>query len=335
MQLAPVLGHAAPWMIALESQLQAINMMNRAVDLDIKKREMWRIDYQMLTAATPYSWNSEVTKAVLAASHSIPSETTIDSWNLDTNAIWWYFDDPLPFSTVNVDGNGVFSERAARTGVRALCMAWVGSNSESITFPAGSNVDDVNKALQNGLIRRDLCCSVWIDDVLKELPILPSQAMLWAEHETLTHMVNGSRRVYRKNHPQQAGTRREDIFAAATDGLARFILAGLAWLGQKVIIESDGHIERHRRKDFNKRTGQELTNIRVISLRKSEHGVREVGDHNSVEWSCRWTVDGHWRNQPVGINRSERRLTWINPYVKGPDDKELRVPKRKVYVVNR
>ena len=50
-------------------------------------------------------------------------------------------------------------------------------------------------------------------------------------------------------------------------------------------------------------------------------------DGGQVEWSMRWMVGletgGFWRKQPVGPGRSERKLTWINPYMKGPDDKPL------------
>ena len=32
---------------------------------------------------------------------------------------------------------------------------------------------------------------------------------------------------------------------------------------------------------------------------------------------------GQWRNQPHGIGHQERKLKWINPYVKGKDLSEL------------
>jgi hypothetical protein len=41
------------------------------------------------------------------------------------------------------------------------------------------------------------------------------------------------------------------------------------------------------------------------------------GDVKRV-YKLRWIVRGHWRNQPYGPDRSLRRLTWIEPYWKGP-----------------
>jgi hypothetical protein len=36
--------------------------------------------------------------------------------------------------------------------------------------------------------------------------------------------------------------------------------------------------------------------------------------------TIQWIVRGHWRNQPHGKDRAERRRIWIQPYWKGPDD---------------
>jgi hypothetical protein len=41
------------------------------------------------------------------------------------------------------------------------------------------------------------------------------------------------------------------------------------------------------------------------------------------------------RNQKVGPGRQETKLTWVRPYIKGPDDKPLVVPPKKVFVVSR
>lgn len=46
----------------------------------------------------------------------------------------------------------------------------------------------------------------------------------------------------------------------------------------------------------------------------------------SIDWSHRWEVMGHWRKcTAVGKNRSGeyviKGLTWVNPYVKGPEEK--------------
>jgi hypothetical protein len=66
------------------------------------------------------------------------------------------------------------------------------------------------------------------------------------------------------------------------------------------------------------------SNVRIVNVRQP---VRSNGDgeHRRVEWSHRWIVSTHWRNQAYGPGRSLRRPTLILPYVKGPADKPLQV----------
>ena len=70
--------------------------------------------------------------------------------------------------------------------------------------------------------------------------------------------------------------------------------------------------------------------ITVVTLRRPE-GERDKDQETShVEWTRRWLVGGHWRQQwypSLGMHRQ----IWISPYVKGPTDKELIVPKARVF----
>mgnify|MGYP001047303065 CR=1 FL=1 len=51
-------------------------------------------------------------------------------------------------------------------------------------------------------------------------------------------------------------------------------------------------------------------------------------ESTSVDWTHRWIVSGHWRQQAHGPGRSQRRPIWIAPHLKGPDDKPLVVKDR-------
>jgi len=69
--------------------------------------------------------------------------------------------------------------------------------------------------------------------------------------------------------------------------------------------------------------------VTVIKLRRTSGSQRAEGESH-VEWSHRWITRGHWRWQPCGTRREERRRIWINSYVKGPEGKPL-VVTDKVY----
>lgn len=62
--------------------------------------------------------------------------------------------------------------------------------------------------------------------------------------------------------------------------------------------------------------------VRVVNLRRPKSHSNGDGS-TTVDWSHRWIVSGHWRNQPYGPQRSLRRPVWIAPHIKGPEDAPL------------
>jgi hypothetical protein len=68
-----------------------------------------------------------------------------------------------------------------------------------------------------------------------------------------------------------------------------------------------------------------VQDIHVITLRRPSAGSE--AEPSAVDWSHRWLVGGHWRNQFLPSVGSHR-LQWISPYVKGPSDKPLIVKSR-------
>jgi len=72
------------------------------------------------------------------------------------------------------------------------------------------------------------------------------------------------------------------------------------------------------------------TPVVLFDIRPNEY--TGGGVERPTNWSHRWIVGGHWRNQPHGPGGTLRRPTWIAPHVKGPGDKPL-VVKDRVGVV--
>ena len=78
-------------------------------------------------------------------------------------------------------------------------------------------------------------------------------------------------------------------------------------------------IRRHLPKTFNAEPV-----IRIIQLRRRGPAING-GETQSRDYSCRWLVRGHWRNQFYPSSKSHRPR-FIPAYVKGPDDKPLKQP---------
>jgi hypothetical protein len=69
--------------------------------------------------------------------------------------------------------------------------------------------------------------------------------------------------------------------------------------------------------------------IIVVRLRRPSNPDGSESVSTPVDWSHRWMVDGHWRNQ-FYPSTGDHQPTWIAPFIKGPGDKPL-VLKDRVY----
>ena len=90
--------------------------------------------------------------------------------------------------------------------------------------------------------------------------------------------------------------------------------------------------------------------VTVITLRRGRHDDDREAGHADIDWSCRWLVRGFWRHRwgygtighphngqprPDGLCVAcGARITWVRPYVKGPDDRPLKAT-RTLYRLSR
>jgi hypothetical protein len=93
---------------------------------------------------------------------------------------------------------------------------------------------------------------------------------------------------------------------------------------------AETHTERPARPEVRRlqRAGwtREHAEVRVVKLRNVDRAEPGEPTGEKRHYSHRFIVGGHWRNQACGPHRSLRRLVWIHPYIKGPDDAELATP---------
>lgn len=101
----------------------------------------------------------------------------------------------------------------------------------------------------------------------------------------------------------------------------------------RLLVQRVTTVERHQLHRKARREGKrhgftESDAVTVVTLRRLRE---QIGESNrEVEWQHRWIVGGHWRNQWYpSLNR--HRQIWINPYVKGPSDRELLIKEVRAY----
>jgi len=72
--------------------------------------------------------------------------------------------------------------------------------------------------------------------------------------------------------------------------------------------------------------------VTIVELRRPVRLPHDTpGRTPDRQFSRRWWVGGHWRQQACGPNHSERRPKWIAPYIKGPQDKPLTTERVNVW----
>lgn len=330
-----------PWREALDSQLLTLQSIEKLVST-VEQRGInapmstttllsaWRTDIEMLKLAEPFYWSKETMNSALAASASLPGDSDFSMINValpELCTVWWRFEEPLQIRTLDDDTRLI----------EALCFGWAALR----TSPR--DAEGFVRPQHTSLVVTAFTAPT--KDGHRVLPgLVPTQVFNWNHGLTLAGMMTHVHKEHqRKYGPGGQWSKLPSIsvdrFMAATEQLARFVLAACAWLSQTVLQTSEGHIERHRRKEAARTLATPVEHVRVVHLRKSVHtGTGAVEDHDTstnVNWHSRWVVDGHWRNQACGPKHGERRLTWVHPYIKGPDDKPLSDKRPRVFVVNR
>lgn len=287
-----------PWMTALEMKFAALRGVAVGIQhLPASSVGELRDVESMLRRADTYSWTVETSRALLQASGSVPVNTPLSAAKLPSAAgFWWFGTDGGYIIETAIPDERLDVLRSATTGAAVVvAIAWGPSR-----LSAGAI--DVS--------------AFWMG---RTYPVV---ACTWT-----WPMAYASPRRDRSDGKQAAG---EEHLRWS---VARHILAGSAWLGQRIAVIDSGHIERHRRRQLSRESGASVeSDVKVVQLRRLESRTN-VGDSESVEWSCRWIVNGHWRNQPYA--NGETKLIYILPYVKGPADMPLKIPSHTVYSVSR
>lgn len=113
----------------------------------------------------------------------------------------------------------------------------------------------------------------------------------------------------------------------------QFVLSAQQWLAQRILRTTEAQLERSARRRAT-RALEIAPKVSVIALRAYESSSSPRIGQRQVDWSHRWVVSGHWRKQYYP-STGENVPTWIDPYVKGPEDKPLVIGGARVFDVTR
>jgi hypothetical protein len=101
---------------------------------------------------------------------------------------------------------------------------------------------------------------------------------------------------------------------------------------QQIAVQQRQYGPRPQRRQA-KRLGFTDREVLVVRLRRERSKPTE-DEHGLANYSHRFIVSGHWRNQWYPASNDHRQI-WISPYVKGGESLPLVVKPRRAFVLNR
>lgn len=137
------------------------------------------------------------------------------------------------------------------------------------------------------------------------------------------------------------GLTMDEVMKGACDGAEvfyrRMLLSFFRLVFQRVSVPRREFMGRGaaRRAERGGMAAPDLGTITVIKLRREYGQVHAEEDHDpsTVDWSHRWMVSGHWRNQWYpSLGRHQAK--YIPAYIKGPQDKPF-IAKDRIWSLER
>lgn len=310
-----------------------------------------------LTRAQLWWVSTEMVEVLETAAWSIPDETEVGELTIPSPQGLVVFDKSIMSRVIDEDGSrthtcalvwNAFSRVKHPTEDREVSCVAV-TVYEMVDFDAGLRPNELEAVMRVGAwyenvievgMGRDeigrrtasihgqtwipLRRSAWMrDQAVTDWPWDDDHGGSGGANAELHYGDSSAPRQYFDNEGQPTFGPEDHYFHAFDD---RRILAALFTLLTQPGI-ADKEVESFDRSTVRraKRVGikDDSAGVQVIRLRRPS-GSHDHGDGEPTRYSHRWIVDGHWRRQPCGVGKKDRRLIYIAPHVKGPDDKPLK-----------
>jgi hypothetical protein len=276
----------------------------------------------LLAGAHAFHVQAEMTDLVQAAALGLDDTTPWRTSLLPTGVGFVYFDKPLVTMDVrgrHLKAHAILWGPAETTSGTVTAVYWfndIDDPDDLLLAHAQHENMTLDKLRQLGRLQL-----FHVDLIPPDHPIGPMQIPIDGEHE--------------------AQIAAEGDVAHTPDNTVRAFVSYLRLLSQTLVKVAPGVPDRAALKRATRRRLPGL--VTTVTLRRVEYVGNETHNETEVEWSHRWLVRGHWRRQPCGPEHPLAEpdghggfvaIIYINPYIKGPEDKPLHLS-NKVYDLSR
>ena len=115
--------------------------------------------------------------------------------------------------------------------------------------------------------------------------------------------------------------------------MMKVIVAFWQFVQQRIFVMTPGKPPRKLSKKEKREGRPPPPIVNIVTLRATEQVVQDkFKEHGEGDWTHRWVVRGHWRQQWYPSTKSHS-LIWVAPYIKGPDGLPLIVKEKRFEVV--
>lgn len=260
-----------------------------------------------LTNAECYYWSREMLNLIINASKSLP-----DNWSLAKNHI------------ASVSGFFWFAKELEPNRV---AMAWnILSVSPTKETGSGGNIAAIHLPREAGVLPEFNAVAL-ITFYRNQDAGFPKPL------PTRTHLYLGeSLKEWRSGAVKSAGRLNADPkeFEGGYEDV-RLFATMLSFLQQRIMIPTRYGLSRPTRRRLASSERTQPAEVNVVKLRTLVSHSNN-GEEEEVDWQCRWIVRGHWRDQWYP-SLGKHQPIFIASYIKGPEDKPLKDPKRLFAVV--
>lgn len=286
-----------------QAVLYATNLNTDPVEIKIRDHVR-----ATLPVATPYYWSAETSELARRMAPSMPDWTLTDQ-AFPTKCGFMFWEDPL----IVIDGCHCGEDH--ETLVEAA--SWRPITLTHGFIPAFEIIFYIRPP------HRDR----WINPIPQSMAMssFAVYAIWWPTGHTVKSMENSPFSDF--------SARVSGATAGAVAQMEKFFAASLTFMGQHIVTQTTQRVDRGTRRRLMLEPTAPQNLVRVVELRKTGY-VSSGAGIGDVDWKNRWIVQAHWRRQwHPSLKIHQPKL--IHEYIKGPDDKPLKVPKDVVYVVRK
>lgn len=265
---------------------------------------------KQLFAARTYQVTGEMTDAVTGTYRATAGQIGhIQEEELPSEAGFAWLDKPF----LSTDGNG--------KSVTNRAVSW---SPQAITYPDGATYPGLRVTAWYGIGDYDDYSD------LRDAETVRYAAPLILAHTSVLPFG------------QRFGGHPADGFDMSPDDFLHWVHVLWAFMGMEVVTDREAPLPRPARRRAEKwRKGHPTVNV-IMLRRAASRSVPEPGDaeRRQPDWTCQWVVQGHHRHLesyagprhhavPAVSDRGAcascgSRVTWVKPYLKGPDGLPLR-----------